>query len=53
MAIQPAVRRMDELCKAAGGMARFGMDDGYPVGPKEVVFETVKRFAVEVREQSF
>ena len=41
VAIQPAVKRMDERCKAAGGMAKFGMDDGYAVGPKEVVFEAV------------
>ena len=51
VAIQPAVRRMDEMCRAAGGMAKFGMDDGYAVGPKEVVIAAVKKFAAEVEEQ--
>ena len=32
-------------------MAKFGMDDGYAVGPAEVVLEAVRMFAVEVREQ--
>ena len=31
VAIQRAVRRMDARCRAAGGMAKFGMDDGYAV----------------------
>jgi hypothetical protein len=51
VAIQPAVRRLDARCKAAGGMARFGMDDGYAVGPIHVVVDAVQRFAEEVREQ--
>ena len=51
VAIQPAVRRMDERCKAAGGMAKFGLDDGYAVGPLEVVLDAVRRFADEVKEQ--
>jgi hypothetical protein len=32
-------------------MAKFEMDDGYAVGPKDVVLEAVKKFAEEVREQ--
>ena len=51
VAIQPAVRRLDERCKAAGGMAKFGMDDGYAVGPKEVVVNAVRQFAEEVEQQ--
>ena len=51
VAIQPAVRRMDARCREAGGMAKFGMDDGYAVGPKDVVFDAVRKFAEEVREQ--
>ena len=42
---------MDERCIGAGGMARFGMGDGYTVGPKDVVLDTVERLAVEAREQ--
>ena len=38
---------MRELCSAvreAGGVGLFGMDDGYVVGPSEVVFPAVERF---------
>ncbi len=31
--------------------ARFGMDDGYMIGPKEVVFEVLKEFAEAIREE--
>ena len=51
IAIHPAVRRLDDRCKAAGGMARFGMDDGYAVGPKDIVMDAVQAFAEEVRRQ--
>jgi hypothetical protein len=51
VAIQPAVRRLDERCQAAGGMAKFGMDDGYAVGPADVVLDAVRRFGEEVKEQ--
>ena len=51
VAIQPAVRRLDERCRAAGGMAKFGMDDGYAIGPAEVILDAVRRFGEEVREQ--
>ena len=51
VAIHPMVRRLDGAVKAAGGLARFGMDDGYVVGPKEIVFREVQQFALEVREQ--
>ena len=32
-------------------MAKFGMDDGYAVGPAEVILDAVRRFGEEVREQ--
>ena len=51
VAIQPAVRRLEERCKAARGMTKFGMDVGYVVGPTDVVEDAVRRFAEEVREQ--
>ena len=51
MVIHPALRRLDDRCKAAGGMARFGMDDGYAVGPKDIVMDAVQAFAEEVRRQ--
>ena len=49
--IQSAVRRLDERCRGAGGMAKFVMDDGYAVGPAEVILDAVRRFGEEVREQ--
>ena len=32
-------------------MVRFGIDDGYAVGPMDVVLDAVQRFAEEVRER--
>ena len=49
-AIHTAVRRLDEALKAAGGLARFGMDDGYAVGPKEIVFSSIREFEKEVKD---
>ena len=34
----------------AGGAARFDMDDGYAVGPPELVFPALERFAAAVAE---
>ncbi len=34
-----------------GGCARFGMDDGYMIGPKEVVFEVLASFAYGIKEE--
>ena len=50
-AIHKSVRRLDEALRSAGGLARFGMDDGYAVGPKEIVSEATRRFEQEVREE--
>ena len=43
--IHEGVKRLDAECRAAGGGARFLMDDGYAFGPAEVVFAAVERFA--------
>ena len=43
------VRELDEEVKGSGGMARFGMDDGYVLGPAEVVFPAMERFSESVR----
>ena len=32
-------------------MAKFGMDDGYAMGPPEVLFPALEKFAVEVEQQ--
>jgi len=47
--IHPEVCQLDAELNAVGGMAKFDMDDGYAVGPPEVVFPAVQRFAVAVR----
>ena len=46
--IHPEVRELDEELRASGGAARFDMDDGYAVGPPELVFPAVLRFARRV-----
>ena len=33
-----------------GGCARFGMDDGYMIGPPEVVFQVLADFAAGLKE---
>ena len=33
-----------------GGRARFGMDDGYLMGPMEVIFRFWRSFAVGIKE---
>ena len=45
VAIQPAVEELNRELAAVGGLAVFGHDDGFAIGPKEVVFGAVQRFA--------
>ena len=45
------VRKLDATLKERGGMARFGMDDGYAVGPPEVVFPALEIFARDVKQK--
>ena len=42
---------LDRKISAAGGMARFGNDDGYAIGPAEVLFPAIADFAREVKEK--
>ena len=44
------IKAMDVMLAAAGGAAHFDMDDGYAVGPPEVVFDCINRFAAAVQE---
>jgi hypothetical protein len=44
--VKDADMRLVEL----GGYARFGMDDGYMIGPPELVFRVLAEFAVEIKE---
>ena len=49
IAIQPELADLDAELAAAGGCARAIMDDVYAVGPAEVVFPAVTRFATALR----
>jgi len=44
------VREVDRKLTAAGGCARFGMDEGYVVGPREMVFRMLAEFAKGIKE---
>jgi len=41
-----ADRRLAEV----GGCARFGMDDGYLVGPREIIFKILEELANWIKE---
>ena len=45
------VKGLDRDLAAAGGKAVFGNNDGYAMGPPEVVFPAVDKFASEVKEK--
>ena len=32
-------------------MAKFGMDDGYAIGPADILFPALEKFALDVQEQ--
>ena len=49
--IQPAVKKLHRMLAAAGGLAIFGNDDGFAVGPPEITFKAVEEFAREVFEK--
>ena len=46
--IHADVKKADARLVECGGCARFGMDDGYMIGPKEVVFEVLSEFAMAI-----
>ena len=50
VAIQEYVTMADRMLADGGGCARFGWDDGYLVGPSELVFATLDRFTKEVED---
>ncbi len=49
-AIHPDVVALDTRLAASGGAAKFDMDDGYAIGPPEVVFEAVADFAIAIAD---
>ncbi len=42
--IDNVMKEADAKLAALGGCARFGMNDGYLVGPPEIVFEVLAEF---------
>ena len=46
----PQVRVLDATLRAVGGLARFGMDDGYCWGPPSVLFPALARFKEDIKE---
>ena len=51
VALHPSLRRLDQACLAAGGMARAGADDITAIGPAHIVYPAVEEFAREVEER--
>ena len=45
------VKELNAILAEVGGMARFGNDDGYAVGPAAIVFPAVLDFARKVQER--
>ena len=43
------VIQLDRTLQAAGGMAKFGNDDGYAIGPASVLFPAIAKFSNEIR----
>ena len=48
--IHEKVKKADVRLVEYGGCARFGMDDGYIMGPMEVIFQVLEEFAVGIGE---
>ena len=51
VAWQKYVRILNSTLAEHGGMAKFGMDDGYAIGPPDVVFPAIEQFAADVQGQ--
>ena len=45
------VRELNQTLNERGGMAKFGMDVGYAVGPSETLFPALEKFARNVERQ--
>ena len=52
LTIQPFVKEANMKLAAVAGCARFGMDDGYMIGPRETVFLVLPEFANGIRENT-
>ena len=49
--IHPHVMTLHDEVAPDGGLAVFGNDDGYILGPPEAVFPAVARFAAAIKEE--
>jgi hypothetical protein len=49
--IHEKVKKVDMRLVEHGGRARFGMNGGYMIGPKEVVFQVLEEFAEGIRDE--
>ena len=45
------VRELDAVLRDVQGMAKFGNDDGYAIGPANVLFPAIAQFAQKVQEK--
>ena len=45
------MREIDATLSAAGGLVRFGMDDGYCWGQPAVLFPALAKFKNDIKEQ--
>ena len=52
VSIHKEVRKADHSLQRCGGMVRCGWDDGYFLGPKEEVFQTLSLFSSEVHSST-
>ena len=52
LTIRPWVREAVRRVAANGGCTKFGIDDGYMVGPKEVIFQYLAEFVKGIREST-
>ena len=50
VAIHPEVCELDAALAPVGGCAKFDMDDGYAIGPAELVFPAVHQFAAAIED---
>ena len=49
--MQPSLLKLHRECETGGGLALAGADDTYAVGPPEVVFPAILRYAEEIWER--
>ena len=46
--LHPSLLKLDQACRAGGGLAVAGADDTYAIGPPEVVLPAVQRYSEDI-----